>query len=422
MDRPLAYRMRPKSLKDVLGQKELLGPSGFLTNCVKNQTLVSLILYGPSGTGKTTMAQALGRDMNIPVVALNAVSTSKADMVKAFQKAKAEYPTLVIIDEIHRLPKDKQDLLLPSLEDGDFFMVGTTTANPFVSLNPALRSRIHILEARPLAPEDIAEGLRRAIDSPEGLDKKRNFTPEALTLMAKLSGGDLRFAYNLLETVSLAFPSNHLIDENDVRSVRSVPNYLSDKDEDEHYNTVSGLQKSIRGSQVDAALFYLAKLIQGGDLEGLIRRLLVTAYEDVGLANPQAVDRCYHACQVAREVGFPEAQIPLGFSVVDLALSPKSKSSCLAIEAATSSISEAPVHVREYLKLHPVGISKEASYPYDRPDIWDKIEYMPEGMEDVHYYHPQLTGKYERALAERLRQLSETKRSTDIAALKKKGN
>ena len=234
-----------------------------------------------------------------------------------------------------------------------------------------------------------------------------------------MSGGDLRFAYNLLETLALYYPAGHLITEDDLKSVRSVPNFLSDKDEDEHYNTVSGLQKSIRGSQVDAALFYLAKLLQGGDLEGLIRRLLVTAYEDVGLANPQAVDRCYHACQVAREVGMPEAQIPLGFTVVDLALSPKSKSSCLAIETAMSTITDAPVHVREYLKLHPVGLSKADSYPYDRPDVWPKLEYMPEGMENVHFYHPNLSGKYERALAQHLKELETTKRSTDLAELKR---
>ncbi len=420
MDRPLAYRMRPGSLKEVLGQKELVGDNGFLTNCVRTNSLVSMILYGPSGTGKTTMAFALGNDMKIPVIAMNAVLTSKADMIKDFNLAKAQFPTLVVIDEIHRLPKDKQDLLLPELEDGDFFVVGTTTANPFISINPALRSRVHVLETKPLGKDDIVEGLKRAIFDPKGLDGKRSFDNESLNLIASLSGGDLRFAYNLLETLSLAFPANHPITQDDVKSVKAVPNFLSDKDEDEHYNTVSGLQKSIRGSEVDAALFYLAKLIQGGDLEGLIRRLMVTAYEDVGLANPQAVDRCYNACQVAREVGFPEAQIPLGFTVVDLALSPKSKSACLAIEKATSSVSNVPVHVREYVKLHPVGLSKEASYPYDRPDVWDKIEYLPEGLEDLHFYYPWYNGRYERALAENLKELNKIKRSTDIAAVKAK--
>lgn len=419
MDRPLAQRMRPQTINEVLGQQTLIGPHGFLRRCIETDSLVSMVLYGPSGTGKTTIAKALGNDMKMPVIALNAVLTSKADMVKAFQQAADNFPTMVIIDEIHRLPKDKQDLLLPYLESGDFFMVGTTTANPYISLNPALRSRAQILEVKPLSPEDILTGLKRAIASPVGLKNNRKFDEQTLISIAKMSGGDLRFAYNLLETLALYYPAGRLITEDDLKSVRSVPNFLSDKDEDEHYNTVSGLQKSIRGSQVDAALFYLAKLLQGGDLEGLIRRLLVTAYEDVGLANPQAVDRCYHACQVAREVGMPEAQIPLGFTVVDLALSPKSKSSCLAIETAMSTITDAPVHVREYLKLHPVGLSKADSYPYDRPDVWPKLEYMPEGMENVHFYHPNLSGKYERALAQHLKELETTKRSTDLAELKR---
>lgn len=420
MQKPLAQRMRPTSLSQIIGQRHLLCEGGFIRSCAESKQMVSMVLYGPSGTGKTTLARCLAHDLEVPVYSLNAVLTSKADMVKSFQEASLSFPSIVIIDEIHRLPKDKQDLLLPSLEKGDFFLVGTTTANPFISLNPALRSRVHILELKPLSNEDIVEGLKRAISDPEGLDGKRTFTPEALKIVASLSGGDMRFALNLLETLSLSYPQSHPITENDVKTVRSVPNFLSDKDEDEHYNTVSGLQKSIRGSQVDAALFYLAKLLQGGDLEDLIRRLLVTAYEDVGLANPQAVDRCYNACQVAREVGMPEAQIPLGFTVVDLALSPKSKSSCLAVESAMQSVSDQPVHVREYLKLHPVGLSKEASYPYDRPDIWEHIQYMPEGLEDVVYYHPNTTGKYERALAERLKELNKEPKSTDIAALKRR--
>lgn len=391
-----------------------------MTHCVKNNALVSMILYGPSGTGKTTIAKALAHDLKIEAIAMNAVTTSKAEMMKGFEKASATFPTMVIIDEIHRLPKDKQDLLLPFLEDGDFFLCGTTTANPFISINPALRSRVHILETKPLTTEDIVEGLKRAIASHEGLDNKRKFSSEALKIIASLSGGDLRFAYNLMETLALNYGENHTIDAEDVKKVRSVPNFLSDKDEDEHYDTVSGLQKSIRGSEVDAALFYTAKLLQGGDLEGLIRRLLVCAYEDVGLGNPQAVDRCYNACQVAREVGLPEAVIPLGFAVVDLALSPKSKASYLAIQNALEAIEDHPEHVPEYLRLHPVGLSKDASYPYDRPDIWSKIEYMPVGMENVHFYYPWENGKYEKALSEMKKMLEKIKRKRDIASLKKK--
>lgn len=419
MDRPLAYRMRPKRLEEVLGQKHIIGENGFLSNCVKNDSLVSIILYGPSGTGKTTIAKALAAELKIDCIAMNAVTTSKAEMIKGFETAKACFPTIVTIDEIHRLPKDKQDLLLPFLEDGDFFLCGTTTANPYISINPALRSRVHIIETKPLSENDIVKGLKRAIQSPDGLNNLIKFEEDALFTIAKLSAGDLRFAYNLMETLALCYGRNHIITKDDVSKVRSVPNFLSDKDEDEHYDTVSGLQKSIRGSEVDAALFYMAKLLQGGDLEGLIRRLLVTAYEDVGLANPAAVDRCYNACQVAREVGMPEAQIPLGFTVVDLALSPKSKASCLAIEDAMSSIEDKPLHVPEYLRLHPVGLKDEEKYPYDRSDLWSRIEYMPEGMENVHFYKPWDTGKYEKALAEQKARLETKKRERDISGLRK---
>lgn len=420
MDRPLAYRMRPSRLCDVIGQKGLVGEDGFLTKCVANDKIVSMILYGPSGTGKTTIAKALAHDLHIETLAMNAVTTSKAEMMKGFEKAQNTFPTLVIIDEIHRLPKDKQDLLLPFLEDGDFFLCGTTTANPFISLNPAVRSRVHILETKALTSENIVDGLRRAIASPDGLNSSRSFSDDALNLMASLSGGDMRFAYNLMETLALSFLKDHTITAEDVKSVRAVPNFLSDKDEDEHYDTVSGLQKSIRGSEVDAALFYMAKLLQGGDLEGLIRRLMVTAYEDVGLGNPQAVDRCHTACQVAREVGMPEAVIPLGFTVVDLALSPKSKSACLAIENAMEAIENHPEHVPEYLRLHPVGLKPDQTYPYDRPDLWSKIEYMPEGMEKLHFYYPWPSAKYEKALMEMKKSFETEERSRDIANLRRR--
>lgn len=420
MNKPLAFRMRPKHIKDVLGQKHLINEQGFLMNCVKANNLVSLIIYGPSGSGKTSLAYALANDLDMNVIFMNAVSTNKAEMIDNITKAKKDYPTLIVMDEIHRLDKAKQDLLLPSLENGDFILIGTTTANPYISINPAIRSRVHILEAKPLSKEDITEGLNRAIESVDGLNNTRKFDKDSLEYIAQISGGDLRFAYNLLEIASLSFTASHTITKEDIKSLKATPNIISDKDEDEHYNTVSGLQKSIRGSEVDAALFYFAKLLEGGDLEGLIRRLLVTAYEDVGLANPQAVDRCLNACEVAMKVGLPEAQIPLGFTVVDLALSPKSKSSCLATEEATDFVLNHPMHVREYLKLHPINQNEEDSYPYDRPDLWEKIEYMPEGYENIKFYIPKDSGKYERALKERYEKLSSYKRETDLASLKKK--
>lgn len=419
VNKPLAFRMRPKNLDEVIGQKKLVS---FLQNLMASNSLISMVFYGPPGTGKTTLATAFASSFNAYSIKLNAVIDNKAKMEAAFEEAIRFSPAIVIIDEIHRLDKGKQDLLLPHLENGDFYLIGCTTANPLISLNPAIRSRTRLLATESLTSDDVLVGLKRALSSPDGLNNKKKFDPDALSYLANISGGDMRFAYNQLEAISLSFPSSHEITKEDISELGIAPNYLSDLDGDEHYDTVSALQKSIRGSEVDAALYYLAKLIKSGDMEGLIRRLLVTAYEDVGLANPQAVDRCYNACQVAREVGFPEAQIPLGFTVVDLALSPKSKSSCLAIEKATSLVDEKPIRVRDYLRLKNAGIKEENQYPYDEPEVWPLLEYLPEEMMDETFYDPERTGKYERALADHYEELKKTKRVTSVLEAKRKAN
>lgn len=419
MIKPLAFRMRPSKLDQVIGQDHLVGNNGFFTNLIKANTVISCILYGPPGTGKTTIAQAFCNSINVNYTLLNATTCSKADLLKAFYEAETKKDYILILDEIHRLNKDKQDLLLPRLEDGSIYLIGCTTANPLLAINPAIRSRCHLLEVKPLKVDEIILGLNRAIKDENGLNNSRKFDRDGLEVIAKLSGGDLRYAYNILEASSLTFSSENTITKEDILKLKAAPNYFSDKDENEHYDTVSAFQKSIRGSQVDAAIYYLGKLCASGDLEGLIRRLLVTAYEDVGLGNPQAVDRCYNACQVAREVGLPEAEIPLAFSVVDLALSPKSKSACLAIHSAMDLIEKYPSQVRDYLKLSPVNISKQAKYPYDRPDLWEHIQYMPEGFETYKFYIPKLTGNYEKSLNINYTRLENIKRSTDIATLKK---
>lgn len=420
MKKPLAFRMRPNKLSEVIGQDSITGKNGFLTNCLKNNVIVSSILYGPPGTGKTTIAEAFAKSFQVNYISLNATSSNKSDLVQALDNAKLNYPTILIIDEIHRLNKDKQDILLPRLESGDVYLLGATTANPLLSINPAIRSRTHLLEVKPLTTEEITIGLNRAIKSENGLNNTRNFSQDAIRMIARTSGGDLRYAYNILEAVALSYTEDTLIDVQEVSKVSSIPNFFADKDENEHYDTVSALQKSIRGSEVDAAIYYLAKLCQSGDLEGIIRRLLVTAYEDVGLANPYAVDRCLNACNVAREVGFPEAIIPLGFAVCDLTLSPKSKSACLAIQKAFTDVEKNPQQVRDYLKLNPVNISKEDAYPYDRPDLWKYIEYLPEGKEDSIYYKPWLNGNYEKSLNINYQELKKIKRSTSISELKRK--
>lgn len=416
IDKPLAYRMRPQRIEDVLGQSKI---KTFLSHLIENNSLVSMIFYGPPGTGKTTLAEAFARSFDAYCVKLNAVLDNKSTMEQSFAEAIRFQPSIVVIDEIHRLDKGKQDLLLPHLENGDFYLIGCTTANPLISLNPAIRSRTRLLESEKLSKEDILTGLKRAVSSKEGLDNRRTFEEEGLSYLASISGGDLRFAYNQLEAISLSYSREHKITLEDVKEVAIAPNYLGDKDEDEHYDTVSALQKSIRGSDVDAALYYLAKILQSGDLEGLIRRLLVTAYEDIGLGNPQAVDRAYHAAMVAREVGLPEAVIPLGFSVCELALSPKSKASYLGIQEAMDLVSANPVRVRSYLRLKNAALSKDEQYPYDEKDVWKHLVYLPEGMEGLSLFHGWGNGKYERALMEEYERLKKIPRATSVSGARR---
>lgn len=419
MKKPLAYRLRPQRLEEVIGQRHLVGPDGFLTRCLEQDSMVSIILFGPPGTGKTTIAEALANSLGVYHEKLNAVQASKQEIKEAIDECRRLGQGIIIIDEVHRLPKDKQDLLLPSLEAGTFYLIGATTANPMIALNPAIRSRTHLLEVKPLSVAEIEEGLWRAIHHPDGLADRRIYEPAAVRTIARLSGGDMRYALNLLETTALTFVDK-TIGEDDIKKISTVPNYFADKDENEHYDTVSAFQKSIRGSDVNAAIYYLAKLVKSGDLEGIVRRLLVTAYEDIGLANPQAVDRCYHACETAREVGFPEARIPLAFTVCDLALSPKSKAAALALDKAAANVEARPLQVKDYLKLTPVNVKEADRYPYDRPDIWEHLQYLPDEIKDELFFIPWKNGKYEKALAENYESLLRAGRSADLPALKRR--
>jgi putative ATPase len=399
IEKPLAYRMRPEVLDEVIGQERI---KSFLKKLIESNSLLSMIFYGPPGTGKTTLARAFGKTYNINTISLNAVIDNKSKMEQAFEEAIRFSPSIVIIDEIHRMDKGKQDILLPHLENGDFYLIGCTTANPLISLNPAIRSRCRLLETESLNEDQIQQGLERAITSQKGLSGRKSFSPEAISHLARISGGDLRFAYNQLEAIALGYSSSHTITLEDAKEIANMPNYLSDKDEDEHYDTVSAFQKSIRGSEVDAAIYYLAKLLKSGDLEGTIRRLEVLAYEDIGLGNPAAVDRCYHACEVARNVGMPEAQIPLSFTVCDLALSPKSKSTTLAIEAAMECVDDKPIRVRDYLRFTRANVQDEDLYPYNEWSTLDYLEYLPEELVGTTFYQcdENRTGKYEMNLSE----------------------
>ncbi|MGI6714407.1 MAG: AAA family ATPase [Bacilli bacterium] len=417
---PLAYRMRPKFLHEVIGQEHLVGEHGFLTAAKERGLLVSIIFYGPSGAGKTTIAEAFANELHIRHRKLNAVTANKKDLETVIFEAKVNPPLLLILDEAHRLNKEKQDYLLPYIEDGTIYLLGATTANPYLAINPALRSRCHLLEVKPLNKRELLIGINRALTATNGLNQTVKMTQAAQEMLAKAAAGDLRFALNFLEVLSLT--KKTVIDVEDLQSIARVPNFIGDQDENAHYDAVSALQKAIRGSDVDASLYYLARLIAIGDLESIRRRLLVTAYEDIGLANPGAVDRCKSALEAAHQLGFPEALYPLAFTVCDLALSPKSKAAGTSLHQALDLVRKQPLDVLDYLKLNPVNVRAEEQYPYDRPDLWAKIQYLPNLIKDLQFYTPSEGSQYERVLNQNYRNLSKRKRSNDLASLRKSKN
>lgn len=417
MQQPLSYRLRPETLDEFIGLDNLLSCNTFLKNCVKNKSLLSMIFYGAPGSGKTTLAIILANEIKERYRILNATTNNKKDLDIVFEEAKMYGHLIVIIDEIHRLNKDKQDLLLSYVENGLITLIGMTTANPFHSINPAIRSRCHLIEFKVSDKENIKQVLLNALKSEKGLNNKYICDEEVIEKIANLSNGDIRYALNALEILSLSSENYHITIK-DLKDNIRVPQYMIDKDEDGHYNAVSALQKSIRGSDVDAALYYLARLIAANDLDSIERRLPIIAYEDVGLANPQAVDRVFNAIEVAKKVGFPEAMIPLGFVVIDLALSPKSKNAYIATANAMEEVTKYPLPIPKYLEYTPVGLKEEEKYPYDRPDLWSKIQYMPEQIKNKKFLEGTPHSNYEKALYDNYEKLKQIKRSSKIKDLR----
>ena len=419
MQQPLAFRIRPNSIEEIIGQEHLIGKNSILYNSIKEKIPLSFILYGTPGTGKTTIAIAYASSIHLPYISLNAVTSNKKDLEDAINLAKKNPPYILIIDEVHRINKDKQDILLPFIEDGTIYLIGATTANPYISINKAIRSRTHLLEVKKLSYDEIVLGLKSAISSPKGLNNSIKVDDEILTYIAKSSNGDFRFALNYLEIISLSF-KNEEITLDKVKSIVKVSNIQLDKNEDDHYNAVSALQKSIRGSDVNASLYYLARLCAANDLDSIARRLLVTAYEDIGLANPNLCMRTKIAIESAKEVGFPEAVIPLGDVVIELALSPKSKAGANSIHYAMDLVQSNPLDVLDYLKLTPVNTLDIDKYPYDRPDLWVKMQYLPELIKNIKIYQPSFNSQYEKVLNDNYKKLLEVNRSSNLRELKSK--
>ncbi|MCZ4249449.1 replication-associated recombination protein A [Bacillus amyloliquefaciens] len=409
--KPLAYRMRPANIEDIIGQEHLVKEDKIIGRMVRAKHLSSMILYGPPGIGKTSIATAIAGSTSIAFRKLNAVIHNKKDMEIVVQEAKMSGQVILILDEVHRLDKGKQDFLLPYLENGMIILIGATTANPYHAINPAIRSRTQIFELEPLTPDLIKQALRRALtDEHRGLGSYSvSVDDEAMDHFAQGCGGDVRSALNALE---LAVLSTKESSDGTIRITRETAeeclqkkSYTHDKDGDAHYDVLSAFQKSIRGSDANAALHYLARLIEAGDLESISRRLLVIAYEDIGLASPQAGPRVLSAIQTAERIGFPEARIPLANAVIELCLSPKSNSAISAVDEAlkdirSGKIGDVPKHLKDahYKGAQELGRGIGYQYPHDFENGWVEQQYLPDPLKNKRYYKPKQTGKFEAAI------------------------
>ena len=412
-NQPLAYRMRPTCLEEVVGQQHLVAPGKIIARMIAAKQLSSMILYGPPGIGKTSIASAIAGTTKYAFRTLNAATDTKKELQIVIEEAKMSGTVILLLDEIHRLDKPKQDFLLPHLENGRVILIGATTENPYIAINPAIRSRTQIFELIPLTPEEIHQALKRALtDETKGLGNYEvEITDGAMHTLTHFSNGDVRSSLNALELAVKSTPENEdgkiIITEEIAGNCLQRKVFAHDKNGDQHYDVISAFQKSIRGSDVDAALHYMARLIEAGELITLIRRLLVIAYEDIGLANPAGASRAVLAVQAAEKLGLPEARIPLANAVIELALSPKSNTAISSIDAALSDVRQGksgniPSHLQDahYQGAQKLGRGTNYQYPHNYPNHWVKQQYLPDTLKHTQYFHPDPTSKFEEALKE----------------------
>lgn len=400
----LINKIRPKSITEIVGQKHLIGENKILTKIVENNSMFSFILFGPPGTGKTTIASALANELDYKFKVLNAVNCTKKDLTDVIEESKRFKKVVLLLDEFHRLTKPMQDILLPEIEFDSIFVIGCTTQNPYHSVAPAIRSRMKIFELLPLSNNDVLEYLKKLIDNKEIFSNNVIFEEDTLKIIANGSSGDLRYAINTLEIINNNFENETITPEIFLKlSIGDFKNY--DRDADYFYNTISALQKSIRGSDVNASLYYLALLIDSGDLETICRRLTVIAYEDIGLSNPNIGPFVHAAIESAKMLGFPEARIPLSNVVIQLALSLKSNSAISAIDEAINEVNknpnfEIPRHLRDnhYKGAENLGSGIGYKYPHSYPNNYVKQQYLPDKLKNKIFYKANINNKNEKSL------------------------
>ncbi|MBO7078447.1 MAG: replication-associated recombination protein A [Bacilli bacterium] len=423
---PLAYLMRPNTFDDIVGQTHLVGKNGVIRRLVKNKKLPSIILYGKPGIGKTTIASVICKELDIPSSTFNASSDNKASLVEHIKNASISDKYILIVDEIHRMKKDIQDYLLPFVEKGQVTIIGITTVNPYMSVNPAIRSRCIVYKLNDLSEEDLEKEFDKALLFKKNLiNKEVKFTDDAKKYIIDMAAGEVRVLLNYIEAIIDGNLSDKdiSISLDDAKAIIMRPAINIDKNEDTYFQTLSGLQKSIRGSDVDASLHYLALLLASEDLLSLVRRLQIMVFEDIGLANPQLAVRVKTACDVALDVGMPEARIPLGVVVVDMALSPKSNSAYLGIEAALKDIEDGksghlPPHLKNTYSFD--GKVDSYKYPHDYPSSWVYQQYLPDEIIDAKYYHPKESSNYEKAIKERYEWIEKMKKEYESQKKKAK--
>ncbi len=414
--RPLAARMRPESLDAVVGQQQLLGPGSFLRAAIEGDRVPSLVLYGPPGCGKTTLARVVAGATNAVFEELSAVSAGLADVRAVMNRARdrltAGQRTVLFLDEIHRFNKAQQDALLPAVEDGLVTLIGATTENPYYEVNAALVSRMRVLTLEALTSDDIGSLVDRAVTDPSGLAGRVSFADDARAALVARSGGDARHALNLVEAAAAGVADGETVTREQVQDAAGGRPIVYDKDGDAHYDTISAFIKSMRGSDADAAVYYLAVMLQGGeDPKFIARRIVVAASEDVGNADPRALEVATAASRAVEFIGMPEARIPLAQAAIYVALAPKSNASYRAIDVALEQVERhgpkrPPLSLRDSSRPNArhFGHGEGYQYPHDFPDGVVPGSLMPDGLEGMRLYQPTDRG-VEAELARRLSML-----------------